>query len=288
MAVFYATRGIWGWLHIDPASSDHRQRSRRGSGKRVSAAGDGVEMSDAQTAEHLKIFTPRCGATCSWGRRERRWMPTRSFISTGRTPVRLMSGHPKFIFTSGRRGWGWMRCASTRRNTVGCRFRLHWVAVQREHLVWSSDVDCDINSPLASTMDSAERARFDARWQALKLRRQLVAAAAPVAVAAKNCRPFPPSSRAVRWQSWGNLAMSIWPNSRPRTLTNASRRAPYDIKLPLTIIYNTSCYRGIPAYIAAGPLASRWLQQQFRQRDAYFHSLWRAGAWRTRRLISGA
>jgi aerobactin synthase len=35
------------------------------------------------------------------------------------------------------------------------------------------------------------------------------------------------------------------------------------IKLPLTI-YNTSCYRGIPGkYIAAGPLASRWLQQQF-------------------------
>jgi aerobactin synthase len=48
-----------------------------------------------------------------------------------------------------------------------------------------------------------------------------------------------------------------------RTLTNASRRAPFDIKLPLTI-YNTSCYRGIPGkYIAAGPLASRWLQQQF-------------------------
>lgn len=33
-------------------------------------------------------------------------------------------------------------------------------------------------------------------------------------------------------------------------------------------IYNTSCYRGIPGkYIAAGPLASRWLQQQFAQDD---------------------
>lgn len=48
-----------------------------------------------------------------------------------------------------------------------------------------------------------------------------------------------------------------------RTLTNASRRGGLDIKLPLTI-YNTSCYRGIPGrYIAAGPLASRWLQQVF-------------------------
>ncbi|MCV5520162.1 IucA/IucC family protein, partial [Escherichia coli] len=48
-----------------------------------------------------------------------------------------------------------------------------------------------------------------------------------------------------------------------RTLTNASRRGGLDIKLPLTI-YHTSCYRGIPGrYIAAGPLASRWLQQVF-------------------------
>lgn len=48
-----------------------------------------------------------------------------------------------------------------------------------------------------------------------------------------------------------------------RTLTNASRRGGLDIKLPLTI-YNTSCYRGIRRYIAAGPLASRWLQQVLR------------------------
>lgn len=57
-----------------------------------------------------------------------------------------------------------------------------------------------------------------------------------------------------------------------RTLTNASRPAPYDIKLPLTI-YNTSCYRGIPGkYIAAGPLASRWLQQQFASDATLIHS----------------
>ncbi len=50
-----------------------------------------------------------------------------------------------------------------------------------------------------------------------------------------------------------------------RTLTNVSRRVPFDIKLPLTI-YNTSCYRGIPGkYISAGPAASRWLQQVFAQ-----------------------
>lgn len=47
-----------------------------------------------------------------------------------------------------------------------------------------------------------------------------------------------------------------------RTLTNASRRGGLDIKLPLTI-YNTSCYRDHGRYIAAGPLASRWLQQVF-------------------------
>ena len=49
------------------------------------------------------------------------------------------------------------------------RFRLHWVAVQRDRLVWSSDADCDINALLSSAMDDAERERFDARWQELDL-----------------------------------------------------------------------------------------------------------------------
>ncbi len=70
-----------------------------------------------------------------------------------------------------------------------------------------------------------------------------------------------------------------------RTLTNASRRAPYDIKLPLTI-YNTSCYRGIPSTLPPGRWLLRWLQQQFAS-DATSPALAQVLG-RTCRRISGA
>lgn len=72
--------------------------------------------------------------------------------------------------------------------------------MQREHLVWSSDADCDINTLLASTMDSAERARFDARWQALKLDDSwLPVPLHPWQWQQKIAVHFWPSSGAVRW-----------------------------------------------------------------------------------------
>lgn len=84
-----------------------------------------------------------------------------------------------------------------------------------------------------------------------------------MAVAAENCHSLLAQLSRGEMVELGEFGDEYLAQQSLRTLTNASRRAPFDIKLPLTI-YNTSCYRGIPGkYIAAGPLASRWLQQQF-------------------------
>jgi aerobactin synthase len=209
---FCATRGIWGWLHIDPDSL-------------TTASGDAVEaeallqlatvleMSDAQTAEHMEdLYATLRGDMQLLQAREA--LDADALIHLDPDELQcLMSGHPKFIFNKGRRGWGLDALRQYAPEYRG-RFRLHWVAVQREHLVWSSDADCDISALLASAMDNAERARFDARWQALGLDE---AGCRCRCTRGSGSRRLPfiswRSWRAVRWLSWASLAMSTWRSS---------------------------------------------------------------------------
>lgn len=84
-----------------------------------------------------------------------------------------------------------------------------------------------------------------------------------MAMAAKIALHFLPQLASGELVELGEFGDRYLAQQSLRTLTNTSRRVPFDIKLPLTI-YNTSCYRGIPGkYISAGPAASRWLQQIF-------------------------
>ncbi|MBE8214583.1 IucA/IucC family siderophore biosynthesis protein, partial [Leptospira borgpetersenii serovar Ballum] len=129
--------------------------------------------------------------------------------------------------------------------------------------VWSSDADCDINNLLASAMDDSERQRFTRYWQALHLDNHwLPVPLHPWQWQQKIALHFLPQLARGEIIDLGVFGDEYIAQQSLRTLTNVSRRSAFDIKLPLTI-YNTSCYRGIPGkYIAAGPLASRWLQQQ--------------------------
>lgn len=260
---FQATRGIWGWLHIDPESLTTVSGNAVDAETALLQLATVLEMSDAQTAEHLEdLYATLRGDIQLLQARET--LDADALIHLDPDELQcLMSGHPKFIFNKGRRGWGLDALRQYAPEYRG-RFRLHWVAVQRAHLCWSSDVDCDINTLLASAMDNAERARFDARWQALDLDDNwLPVPLHPWQWQQKIAVHFLAQLARGEMVELGEFGDEYLAQQSLRTLTNASRRVPFDIKLPLTI-YNTSCYRGIPGkYIAAGPLASRWLQQQF-------------------------
>ncbi|HHA2290196.1 TPA: aerobactin synthase IucC [Enterobacter ludwigii] len=260
---FQATRGIWGWLHIDPESLTTVSGNAVDAETALLQLATVLEMSDAQTAEHLEdLYATLRGDIQLLQARET--LDADALIHLDPDELQcLMSGHPKFIFNKGRRGWGLDALRQYAPEYRG-RFHLHWVAVQRAHLVWSSDVDCDINTLLASAMDNAERARFDARWQALDLDDNwLPVPLHPWQWQQKIAVHFLAQLARGEMVELGEFGDEYLAQQSLRTLTNASRRVPFDIKLPLTI-YNTSCYRGIPGkYIAAGPLASRWLQQQF-------------------------
>ncbi|MFE8046960.1 aerobactin synthase IucC [Brenneria goodwinii] len=258
--LFSARRGIWGWLWIDSDSVRCEQAPIEAQALLLQLA-PVLGMNDAQTAEHLEDLYATLRGDLQL-LHARRGMSARDLIALdGDTLQCLLSGHPKFVFNKGRRGWGLddlQRYAPEYRQT----FRLYWLAVKRERVVWSSDRALTVETLLHSAMDDAELQRFRQRWQALALSDDwLPMPTHPWQWQKKIALHFLPQLAENEIVALGEFGDRYLAQQSLRTLTNASRRAPLDIKLPLTI-YNTSCYRGIPGkYIAAGPLASRWLQQ---------------------------
>ncbi len=131
-------------------------------------------------------------------------------------------------------------------------------------MIWRCDNDLDIQQLLTAAMDPQEFTRFSQVWQENGLDHNwLPLPVHPWQWQQKIATDFIADFAEGRMVSLGEFGDQWLAQQSLRTLTNASRRGGLDIKLPLTI-YNTSCYRGIPGrYIAAGPLASRWLQQVF-------------------------
>jgi len=259
---FTASRGIWGWLHIDPDSLSGGPTEADVLLQQLAVV---LEMNDAQAAEHLEdLYATLRGDLQLLEARQS--MTAEDLIDLDADELQcLLSGHPKFIFNKGRRGWGvdaLRAFAPEYRN----RFRLHWIAVRRDRFVWSHDEDCDTTALLASAMDNTELARFDKCWQSLSLDDHWIAVPVhPWQWQQKIALHFLPYLARRELIELGEFGDSYLAQQSLRTLTNVSRPARFDIKLPLTI-YNTSCYRGIPGkYIAAGPLASGWLKQQFAQ-----------------------
>ncbi|WP_145606223.1 IucA/IucC family protein [Yersinia intermedia] len=261
---FSAKRGIWGWLHIDPASlhcegvpltADHMLRQ----------LAQVLQMDDAQVAEHLEDLYATLRADMQL-LSARQGMSAEDLIALDADALQcLLAGHPKFIFNKGRRGWGLTALHHYAPEYQG-QFRLHWIAAKRGSFVWCADTEFPLDRLLDSAMDSTERQRFERHWQQLALNDDWVPVPLhPWQWQQKIALHFLPQLAEGELIELGEFGDHYLAQQSLRTLTNVSRRVPFDIKLPLTI-YNTSCYRGIPGkYISAGPAASHWLQQVFAQ-----------------------
>lgn len=121
-------------------------------------------MSDATVAEHMQdLYATLLGDLQLL--KARRGLSASDLINLNADRLQcLLSGHPKFVFNKGRRGWGkeaLERYAPEYANT----FRLHWLAVKREHMIWRCDNEMDIHQLLTAAMDPQEFARFSQVWQ---------------------------------------------------------------------------------------------------------------------------
>ncbi|NPK29053.1 aerobactin synthase IucC, partial [Escherichia coli] len=131
---FIAERGIWGWLWIDAqtlrcADEPVLAQTLLMQLKQV------LSMSDATVAEHMQdLYATLLGDLQLL--KARRGLSASDLINLNADRLQcLLSGHPKFVFNKGRRGWGkeaLERYAPEYANT----FRLHWLAVKREHMIW--------------------------------------------------------------------------------------------------------------------------------------------------------
>ncbi|UYK96376.1 aerobactin synthase IucC [Pantoea stewartii] len=259
---FTAERGIWGWLWIDAQSlrcADTPVLAQT----LLCQLQPVLSMSDATVAEHMQDLYATLRGDLQL-MQARQGMSADALIDLDADRLQcLLSGHPKFVFNKGRRGWGLAALARYAPEYLNT-FRLHWLAVQREHLVWRCDSALDIQQLLHAAMDDGEYARFTEAWQAQGLDDSwLPLPVHPWQWQQKIALDFVADLATGKMVSLGEFGDRWLAQQSLRTLTNASRQGGLDIKLPLTI-YNTSCYRGIPGkYIAAGPLASRWLQHVF-------------------------
>lgn len=259
---FCATRGIWGWLHIDVASLSCDGFPLEADQMLCQLAGM-LKMNDAQIAEQLEDLyaTLRGDMQLLFARHG---CSAADLIALDPEALQcLLAGHPKFIFNKARRGWGLSALRQYAPEYQG-QFRLCWLAARRTHFVWSADRLHSLDALLNSAMDKVERRRFDRHWQQLELDdRWIPLPVHPWQWQQKIALHFLPQlakGELVELGEFGDLYLA---QQSLRTLTNISRNVAFDIKLPLTI-YNTSCYRGIPGkYISAGPAASHWLQQIF-------------------------
>lgn len=266
---FRATPTLWGQLRVDPDSLSPPPDTGLEAADFLLQLAPVLGMSDAQVAEHLEDLFATLRADCRL-REARADLSADDAIRLAEPErQRLLDGHPKFLFNKGRRGWG-LEALARFAPEHGASFRLGWVAVTAEALE-SGGGPVDAAALLDSALDAAERTRLE---QALAAR-----VAEPAAYRLLPVHPW-------QWQQWlgplhvadiaqgrlhylGEFGDAYAPQQSLRTLTNVSRPAAYDIKLPLTIM-NTSCYRGIPGrFLLAGPAASAWLKARSRDDEEF-------------------
>lgn len=270
---FQATRGIWGWLIVD-ADSLNSDEDAPQADRALCELGEMLKLSDGQIAENLQDLYATLRADMQL-LEARKGMSAEQMIGLDDDRLQcLLSGHPKFIFNKGRRGWGLDALQRYAPEYQGS-FRLHWLAVKREAFVWCINQDATFNILQKSMMNSLERLRLRLHLRHLHLDKSwMVIPVHPWQWQQQLALHFLPQLACGELVELGEFGDLFIAQQSLRTLTNVSRRVPFDIKLPLTI-YNTSCYRGIPGkYIAAGPLISRWLKRCFQQDE----TLKRSGA----------
>jgi len=268
----YSFRGaayIWGQILIEPTSINRKSVTEPESP--ISAAllmrdlKSLLNMSDEAFSEHLEDLNATLLGDCKLMlRKESMTANDLAFLPCEQQQT-YFNGHPKFAFNKGRRGWGNddLRLYAPESEHA---FQLSWVAVHDSILQLATNKNVSWYELLKDSVPENELKQMDR-----------IVASFNVDISHYTYLPVHP------WQ-WnkklsllfvreladkkliyiGEFGDQFLPQLSIRTLSNITRPASYDIKLPLTIM-NTSCYRGIPGrYILAGPTASDWIDSIFK------------------------
>ncbi|MEF2484323.1 IucA/IucC family protein [Vibrio mimicus] len=266
---FAGEENIWGQVMMDPTSiTRHAEIETE---QPISAAllmrdlQPLLKMSDDAFAEHLEDLNATLLGDCKLMQRKQAMTARDLAMLPCEQQQTYFDGHPKFVFNKGRRGWGnddLKRYAPEAERA----FQLGWVAVHHSILQLATNDEVTWQALLQSAITPDEIKQMDsllASYQ-LELHDYRYVPVHPWQWSNKLALLFVREIATKQLVYLGEFGDHFLPQLSLRTLSNVTRPAGYDIKLPLTVM-NTSCYRGIPGrYILAGPTASDWIDQVFK------------------------
>jgi len=184
----------------------------------------------------------------------------------------LLRGHPKGIANKGRLGWGTDALAQYTPES-GQQFQLHFIAVSKA--ICSTGITTPqgethqqtLQRMLLQMMDQDQMATLlqQVRDRGKQLDAYWIIPTHPWQFQQFIVTQFGAQFADDSLIDLGCTGDFYQPQQSIRTLSNVSRPANNDIKLPITIL-NTSCYRGIPGkYITSGAALSEFIQQRCEQ-----------------------
>ena len=172
-----------------------------------------------------------------------------------------LSGHPKIILNKGRIGWS-ERESNLYSPESGSSFKLHWVALKKEKARALIASELSSEFLLRQSMNENEYIRFDSLISKLGVTQDLYYF---LPVHPWQWDHFIRIQFAHEFVTGTLIDLGIFgddyrPQISLRTLTNISRPAQLDIKLPLSIL-NTSAIRGLSEkYLEAGVQLSDFIE----------------------------
>ncbi|KQB09233.1 IucA/IucC family protein [Vibrio metoecus] len=266
---FAGEENIWGQVMIDPTSiTRHAEIEAE---QPISAAllmrdlQPLLTMPDDAFAEHLEDLNATLLGDCKLMLRKQAMTARDLAMLPCEQQQTYFDGHPKFVFNKGRRGWGSDDLKQYAPEAERA-FQLGWVAVHHSILQLATNDEVTWQALLQSAITPDEIKQMDcllASYQ-LELHDYRYVPVHPWQWSNKLALLFVREIATKQLVYLGEFGDHFLPQLSLRTLSNVTRPASYDIKLPLTVM-NTSCYRGIPGrYILAGPTASDWIDQVFK------------------------
>lgn len=259
---FTAWKSVWDHLRVQPKSIERSDSSIRSTaisaGQFFIDAQAELEMTDITLAHFLEEMHNTLYSDLKLAEKNKDLSVETMTLWNGHQVQSVLNGHPKILLNKGRMGWTVKDLAAYAPESQKS-FQLHWIAVNKQHLIVSDDLESSLETIYEQSLSDLE---------VLAFRKAL--SEKDVKPSDYYFMPVHPSQweRIIQLHFSAEIAMNqiislgqagdqYQAQISLRTLSNITRPEKDDIKLPLSIL-NTSAVRGIPArYIKSAAKVSR-------------------------------
>lgn len=252
---------IWEYLRVDESSIRRNGVEANCAGTFFLDAQEELQMDDIVLGNFLEEMHNSLYNDSELLKKQHELSARKIALLDGEEVQNIISGHPKILLSKGRLGWGIKELAAYSPENEN-PIKLRWIAVLKEHALFSIDENKTANDLLLESFDESALALFKEHLNKSKIN-----------LNDYIILPVHP----WQWDRFIKIQYLKYVNDKTivdlgihgdeylpqislRTFRNVSRANKADIKLPISIL-NTSAVRGIPAkFMDIGPALSQILQ----------------------------